>query len=226
MQDIKIEKTKTIAILDNDVMSLPLIKKFVLHSCPDFSIRWTTTDGYNAIDKCINIETRPSLLIVDMSLNNISGLRVCKIIREYTDEIDLLAMTSFPLSEYSAQASQSGCQGIIEKRQIPVDIKNAITEIQTYKVYNNPYTTTSFENSKSSHNRLKKYIKHSNILSPREVEIINLCIDGYNLLEISKQLNISDATVRTHISHIKKKLGANNLSQAVITWYKLLNKIE
>ena len=60
-----------------------------------------------------------------------------------------------------------------------------------------------------------------NILTPREKEIFTLLIDNYNTKDISKKLNISEKTVRNHISNVMQKLGVNGRASAVVELLKL-----
>ncbi len=61
----------------------------------------------------------------------------------------------------------------------------------------------------------------NNILTPREKEIFTLLIDNYNTKDIAKQLNISEKTVRNHISNVMQKLGVNGRASAVVELLKL-----
>ena len=61
----------------------------------------------------------------------------------------------------------------------------------------------------------------NNILTPREKEIFNLLIDNYTTREISRKLNISEKTVRNHISNVMQKLGVNGRASAVVELLKL-----
>ncbi|MBQ3297624.1 MAG: helix-turn-helix transcriptional regulator [Bacilli bacterium] len=61
----------------------------------------------------------------------------------------------------------------------------------------------------------------NNILTPREKEIFTLLIDNYNTKDISKKLNISEKTVRNHISNVMQKLGVNGRASAVVELLKL-----
>lgn len=60
-----------------------------------------------------------------------------------------------------------------------------------------------------------------NILSIREKEVFNLLINNMTTKEISKELNISEKTVRNHISNVIQKLGVKGRSQAVIELIKI-----
>ena len=61
----------------------------------------------------------------------------------------------------------------------------------------------------------------NNMLTPREKEIFTLLIDNYNTKDIAKQLNISEKTVRNHISNVMQKLGVNGRASAVVELLKL-----
>ena len=61
----------------------------------------------------------------------------------------------------------------------------------------------------------------NNILTQREREIFNLLIDNYNTKEITKELHISEKTVRNHISNVMKKLRVNRRDSAVVEIIKI-----
>ena len=61
----------------------------------------------------------------------------------------------------------------------------------------------------------------NNILTPREKEIFNLLIDNHSTKTIAKKLEISEKTVRNHISNVMQKLGVNGRASAVVELIKL-----
>jgi len=61
----------------------------------------------------------------------------------------------------------------------------------------------------------------NNILTKREKEIFRLLLDNNSILDISKKLNISDKTVRNHISNVIQKLDVEDRCQAIILLLKL-----
>lgn len=61
----------------------------------------------------------------------------------------------------------------------------------------------------------------NNILTPREKEIFNLLIENYSTKDISNKLNISEKTVRNHISNVMQKLGVKGRAAAVVELLKL-----
>ena len=61
----------------------------------------------------------------------------------------------------------------------------------------------------------------NNILTPREKEIFTLLIDNYNTKSIAEKLNISEKTVRNHISNVMQKLDVTGRASAVVELIKL-----
>ena len=61
----------------------------------------------------------------------------------------------------------------------------------------------------------------NNILTPREKEIFTLLIHNYNTKSIAKKLNISEKTVRNHISNVMQKLDVTGRASAVVELIKL-----
>ena len=61
----------------------------------------------------------------------------------------------------------------------------------------------------------------NNILTSREREIFNLLIKNYNTKEIAVKLNISEKTVRNHISNVMQKLGVKGRASAVVELIRL-----
>ena len=61
----------------------------------------------------------------------------------------------------------------------------------------------------------------NNILTPREKEIFTLLIDNYSTKDIAENLNISEKTVRNHISNVMQKLYVTGRASAVVELIKL-----
>lgn len=217
----------SIAILDNDVTSMTLIARILQEKLPDCPLHWLETSGYRAIDRCLSASTQPDILLCDMSLTDISGPRVCKTIRAQATRPLMLAITSFPLSQYASIAAASGCQGILEKTRIPAEIAQAVDALTHDRTYRDE--ANGFETALTSHNRLRcansQNDQNSHTLTVKEMFIMDKLLEGYTLKEISEQLHVRDVTVRTHISHIKDKLQAKNLSQASIRWFRMREEL-
>lgn len=215
-----------LGIVDNDVLSLSAMRSCIEKRLPDLPIAWCTNDGYTAVDRCISTNTRPAILLTDMSLNSISGLRICHILRTKMNEMPILGITSFPIEQYEARAAQAGAQGILAKIDIPTDIGKAVLTLLQGKTWSKN-KEIHFESAIQAHSRLQsKSCNDFGPLSFKEAHIMNLCLEGYSLTEIAQKLNLSAGTIRAHASHIRDKLGAKNLSQATACWMSMREDLD
>ena len=64
-------------------------------------------------------------------------------------------------------------------------------------------------------------MKTTEMLTPREREVLGLLADGLAVAQIAKKLYISESTAKTHISKLYEKLGAGNRAQAIMTAMKM-----
>ncbi|RSX50703.1 response regulator transcription factor [Bifidobacterium callimiconis] len=224
---------RRIAIVDNDVLALTALRALIEQQLPQCTVTWTTDDGQTAVDRCLTAATRPELLLVDMSMEGMSGISVCRRIRTETPDVTLLAVTSFTVNTYAAAAASAGAQGIVGKADVNRLCQGIETVLNggTYvhiRSDDEPATdlppSVTFQTAQQAYERLDGGHsigaggKEPYALSTQETTIMDLCCSGLDFTEIAERLNISPSTVRTHIGHIKTKLGARNLSQAVVRW--------
>lgn len=96
-----------IAIVDNDRLTLGVMKMMIERILPQANVCWAVSDGLTAVSKSLNSRTRPDVLLVDMSLEGMSGCDVCRTIREETAQVDLVGMTAFSLDRYCVPALEN-----------------------------------------------------------------------------------------------------------------------
>ncbi|MCH9276138.1 LuxR C-terminal-related transcriptional regulator [Bifidobacterium amazonense] len=112
-------KPVTVAAVDNDRMTLLALKGIMPQLLPESRWLWGVQTAEEAICKATSPETRPDVLLVDMSLGEATGVSVCRTIRRRTDRVALLAITAFSLDTYADRAAAAGAQGIVSKADIP-----------------------------------------------------------------------------------------------------------
>ncbi|OXM99512.1 response regulator transcription factor [Bifidobacterium vansinderenii] len=224
---------RRIAIVDNDVLALTALRALIEQQLPQSTVIWTTDDGQTAVDRCLNEPTRPDLLLVDMSMERMSGITVCRRIRTGTPDVKLLAVTSFTVDTYAAAAASAGAQGIVGKADVSklcqavetvLDGGTCCSALPAVSSEETGVPPVPFQTAQQAYERLdgggacSGTGRDSHALSAQETTIMDLCCSGLDFTEIAERLTISPSTVRTHIGHIKTKLGARNLSQAVVRW--------
>ncbi|WP_181281123.1 response regulator transcription factor [Bifidobacterium callitrichos] len=204
--------TASIAIVDNDVLSLESMQRLLTNRLPLVRISWTATSGREALSLSLAGERVPSLLLLDMSLEGVQGTSVCRRIRKESSRFPILAMTSFSLNVYEAKAKSAGAQGLVSKNSEDNLVRGISLVLRDGSL-------PGFETRHIAHARIVSEKNSSPRLTLREEEIINLSADeGLLDSEIADKLYISEATVRKHMQHIMQKLGARTARQAVAKW--------
>lgn len=101
-----------IGIVDNDVLTLGALSSYLTQRFGDEKILWRCTLGKKAAELCSNSQTRPQILLMDMSLSDADGVQICQEIRRTVDDMPILAITSFPLRRYAAAVAQLECKAL------------------------------------------------------------------------------------------------------------------
>ncbi|MCH3974586.1 MAG: response regulator transcription factor [Bifidobacterium tibiigranuli] len=208
----------SIAIVDNDALSLAALSQGITVFHPAVHILWTATTGMDAVKRCLSRSTQPEVLLTDLSMEDISGVAVCRAIMTKTSHTAVLGITSYALSHYVSQLAEAGAQSIVPKTNIK-RICFAIDTVASGKVYS-PDPAVIFQSSTAAHRRLEWNGDSAYHLTEREATILALCSDGLTTERIMDALCISEATVKTHVKHILRKLGAKNRAQAVAIWMR------
>lgn len=206
-----------VAIVDNDLITLNALAGLLERRFRAVTVIWTTADGRESIVKTLDPNTTPDVLLVDMSLSDMSGIRVCREIRRRDGRVRLLGITSFPLDLYARKASEAGAQGLVGKESMKA-LFDSLGRILSVGV-DLPKCGAEFETAEVAHRRLRETPPQGvDALSPTELRVLQACTEGKNQERIAEELGIASGTVRTHVKRIKAKLHAATLSQAVMLW--------
>ncbi|MBW3092101.1 response regulator transcription factor [Bifidobacterium sp. 82T10] len=211
---------RCIGIVDNDAMTRAFLRQVIERNMPGYHVIWCASQGEQAIGRCGRNDDCPDLLIMDMSLEGISGVQACAVIRSRNAVMPILAITSFEPGTYLAAAAEAGVQGLVGKSDLTA-IEQAIGLVANGGVMK-PVGAVRFDAPAVAYGRLSSGDgPHYGPLSFQEATVMDLCIGGYTSEQIAGLLGIASATVRTHVAHAKKKLGSSNLSQAAVRWMQI-----
>jgi FixJ family two-component response regulator len=139
--------------------------------------------------------TRPSVLIADMRLPDLSGVDLYKALTDRGEDIPIIFISGESSIQQSIDAMKQGAIDFLVKPFDINDLTNAIdkaTRIELKRV------------------NLKILLKS---LSPREKQVFDLLIQGLNNNELMEKINISLPTVKQYKSEVMRKLGAKSLSE-------------
>ena len=189
--------------------------KMILDTQPDMTLVGSAQDGKEAVELCR--ELRPDVVLLDIRMPIVDGIDAAAIILQEKLSKPLL-LTTFDESDLIMRALKAGVFGYILKNSPGDRILSAIRTVSTGgTVFQQDIL--AYIREKLSRNTTKNGIFE--IMSAREMEVVELIAEGLSNKEISARLFISDGTVRNHISTIMEKTGLEHRTQIAV---KYLNR--
>jgi DNA-binding NarL/FixJ family response regulator len=159
-----------------------------------------TGDGEETLLKTSTF--KPDILILDISMPKVFGIRFCEKIKEISPETKIIILSMHFSKEYVREAFKYGAKGYILKDSSFTELEFAIKSVYEGNMYISP---------KISQILVEDYLdlleNPLEILTERQKEILKLIAEGYSIKEIANRLNLSVKTVETHKSQIMDKLG-------------------
>lgn len=168
-------------------------------------------DGF----ECLNLlkEVNPDILLLDINMPNMNGIDVLKELKTAKNPLRVLILTVHSEVEYLVKAVDIGADGYIMKDSGSAELKQAISTIMDGGSYIQPSLIPAL-NSRLINRDMDKEKLDS--LTKREIEILTQVASGMFNKEIAVNLNISERTVKNHISNIFKKIDASDRTQAAV----------
>jgi len=168
-------------------------------------------DGADCIKKIP--EFNPDVLLLDINMPNMNGIEVLQELRERRSKVKVIMLTIHNEGEYILKAVDIGCSGYVLKDSDSNMLKKAI-----YTVYSGesfiqpdliPVLNARLIKKEQEDEQLEK-------LTKREIEVLILLSEGLFNKEIAYKLDISERTVKNHISNIFKKINVSDRTQAAV----------
>lgn len=168
-----------------------------LHICCEAE---NAEEAIESIRNCV-----PDLVIVDISLEGISGIELVKIIKARNAHLPTLVMSMHDESLYAERALRAGARGYIMKQEAPEKILTAIRQI----LHGNIYVSDKMR-SKILQQLIdgQSHAAASPVadLSDRELEVMRLIGQGFSTAEIAEKMSRSVKTIEAHRGNLKEKL--------------------
>lgn len=169
------------------------------------------SDGIECLEKLKNV--KPDILLLDINMPNMNGIDVLKELKEKNNPLKVLILTVHSEVEYLVKAVDIGANGYILKDSGSAELKQAINAVIDEGSYIQPNLIPAL-NSRLINRDMDREKLAS--LTKREVEILTQVACGMFNKEIAVNLNISERTVKNHISNIFKKIDASDRTQAAV----------
>jgi len=156
------------------------------------------------------------VILMDISLPDMSGINLCKMIRENYPGIMVLALSTFNQGTYVSKMMESGASGYLLKNAGRHEIIQALHDVVKGKTY------LSFEAGQALKSALLSGPQQP-LLTKREKEILLLITEGLTNIQIGEKLFISIDTVESHRKNLYSKLGVKNT--AMLMRYAIENDL-
>lgn len=169
------------------------------------------SDGY----ECLNLVNKrnPDIILLDINMPNLDGLQVLKIMRQQKMENRVIILTIHNDVDYLIKALDVECNGYVLKDSDSDTLKNAIYTVYSGETFIEPELTQLLNANLAKRDVMKEKL---NELTKREIEVLKLVANGMLNKEIAAALNISERTVKNHVSNIFRKIEVSDRTQAAV----------
>lgn len=174
----------------------------IIDSQPDMKMVAQASSGREAIR--MFREHRPDVTLMDVRLPDMNGIDVLIAIRTEFADARIVMLTTFEGDVEIQRALQAGARGYVLKTMPPPELMDVIREVHAGRK-RIPADVAA---------QLAEHLGEE-LLTEREVEVLERVARGNRNKDIGDQLLISEETVKVHMKHIMEKLGANDRTQAV-----------
>lgn len=155
----------------------------------------------------------PDVLLLDINMPNMNGIEVLEHLKKEYSGVKVLILTIHNEVEYLLKAVDIGCNGYVLKDSNFAMLKKAIHSVYEGDSFIQPdlipILNAGLVDRDSSEGALGG-------LTKREIEVLKLLAEGLFNKEIAYKLNISERTVKNHVSNIFKKINASDRTQAAV----------
>ena len=176
-----------------------------------------------SVDQAIKmVETHhPMVTLLDMELNQGTGLDVLQRLRSLGVDTRVLSLSTHREDEWIFQAMQAGADGYIAKDKLATQLYEALQTVLQDEIYLDPELATGFFRLFRSNFHQHQQAREEIRLTDREQEVLHWLVQGASNETISKQLFITIATVKAHLTAIFEKLKVRSRTQAIVKAIKL-----
>jgi DNA-binding NarL/FixJ family response regulator len=151
---------------------------------------------------------RPDVVLMDISMPGISGIDLCKEVKEKYPEIFVIGLSTFNQQSFITKMIENGASGYVLKNATQHELMEAITNVAKGKTYLSDEAASALRKNTTS---------EIPVITRREKEVLSLIAEGMTNGEIAEKLFISIATVDTHRKNLLVKFQAKNTASLVKT---------
>ncbi|HHX17483.1 MAG TPA: response regulator transcription factor [Clostridium sp.] len=205
-----------VLIVDDQIILRESLK-FIIEQDEDINVVGLGGNGKEAFSLCKKLN--PDVVLMDIMMPECDGVEGTRLIKSKFETIKVIILTTFNDEKNVSRAIKNGADGYVLKDISPDQLILAIKSVFKGFSIMHQSTLNTFADSKEKTNEKSTTAKTEKInvkLGKRELEILNLIVEGKNNKEIAETMYISEGTVKNTISHMLDKLNLKDRTQLAV----------
>jgi DNA-binding NarL/FixJ family response regulator len=191
--------------------------RLILDLADGIEVVGEAADGREAVR--LGKELQPDVVLMDVRMPELDGIEATRRLRQAGVEARVLVLTTFDLDEYVYGAVRAGASGFLLKDAPREQLVAAVRTVARGEALLAPAVTQRLIERFVARPQLEEVPALAE-LSARELEVLRLVAKGLSNAEIAAELIVGEATVKTHVARILRKLGVRDRVQAVVFAYE------
>ncbi|MEU1387167.1 MULTISPECIES: response regulator transcription factor [unclassified Nonomuraea] len=190
--------------------------RMILEAAGEIVVVGEAADGDGAVAAVARL--RPEVVLMDVRMPGTDGLTAAARVLAAPYAPKLIMLTTFDLDEYVHEALRLGAVGFLLKDTPPRDLAAAVRTVAAGEAMLSPTVTKRLLGSfvDRAPSRAESARRRLAALTAREEDVIRAVARGLSNAEIGRELRLTEATVKAHVSRVLAKLGLANRVQAAI----------
>ncbi len=180
----------------------------------DLEVVGEAADGEEAVRLVGSLS--PDVAIMDISMPNIDGIEATRQIKAKYPKVAVLILSAYDDDQFVFSLLEAGAAGYLLKSVRGNELVNAIREVSAGESVLHPTIARKVLNRFTRITSETQKQKTQNILTEREIEVLQLAAQGSSNQQIADSLYLSLRTVQSHLNHIFNKLQVSSRTEAVV----------
>jgi DNA-binding NarL/FixJ family response regulator len=193
--------------------------RLILDAQKDMEVVGEADDGRQALDQVEALD--PDIVLMDVRMPEMNGIEATARLAERGPRPRVLILTTFDADKFVYDAMKAGASGFLLKDVRPEQLAEAVRTVAHGEALLAPAITRrlveGFVRGPAPGARSPDELSE---LTDRELDVLRLLAQGHSNAEIGSALFVTEATVKTHVTHVLAKLGVRDRVQAVVFAYE------
>ena len=179
----------------------------LLAASPEIELAGTAANGEDAVR--VTLEQQPDVVLMDLSMPGIDGIEATRRVKEQLAQTNVLVLTSYSDKERVLAALDAGATGYLLKDAEPAEIVEAVRAAARGESPLHPRAARAVLAARRGGDPLDE-------LTDREREVLSLLAAGLQNKQIARRLEISEKTVKAHLTSVFRRIGVADRMQAAL----------